>query len=139
MGNLPSQRQRCNIISKKSKKFPQLRRSDNSKIKPLLKWLRSRQIRLQCNSLNSLIQKTLHIIISLVNIRIDPIKLAKRFTGRHELISMKNAYHGSTLGALSVMGDEEFKNSFILICPTTWFPKTMPFYRIHSYFPILFS
>ena len=40
------------------------------------------------------------------------LKLAKRYTGRSEIISFKNAYHGSTHGALSVMGNEEFKNSF---------------------------
>ena len=40
------------------------------------------------------------------------MKLAKRFTGRTEIISFKNAYHGSTQGALSIMGSEEFKTSF---------------------------
>src|SRR5580658_9758792 len=33
------------------------------------------------------------------------LKLAKRYTGRTEIISFTNAYHGSTHGALSVMGD----------------------------------
>ena len=45
------------------------------------------------------------------------LKLAKRATGRTELISFKNAYHGSTHGALSVMGDEHFKNSFRPLLP----------------------
>jgi acetylornithine/succinyldiaminopimelate/putrescine aminotransferase len=36
------------------------------------------------------------------------IKLAKRFTGRKNLVSFKNAYHGSTNGALSLMSDEYF-------------------------------
>lgn len=45
------------------------------------------------------------------------IKLAKRFTGRTEIISFRNAYHGSTHGALSVMGNEEFKNSFRPLIP----------------------
>ncbi len=40
------------------------------------------------------------------------MKLAKRATGRNELVSFKNAYHGSTQGALSLMGDESFKNAF---------------------------
>lgn len=40
------------------------------------------------------------------------LKLAKRCTGRTELVSFKNAYHGSTHGALSMMGDEGFKNAF---------------------------
>lgn len=45
------------------------------------------------------------------------LKLAKRATGRTELISFKNAYHGSTHGALSMMGDEYFKTSFRPLLP----------------------
>lgn len=45
------------------------------------------------------------------------IKLAKRFTGRYEVISFKNAYHGSTCGALSVLGSEYFKRSFRPLMP----------------------
>lgn len=45
------------------------------------------------------------------------LKLAKRATGRSELICFKNAYHGSTHGALSVMGSEEFKNAFRPLLP----------------------
>lgn len=45
------------------------------------------------------------------------IKLAKRATGRYEIVSFKNAYHGSTHGALSLMGDELFKNSFRPLLP----------------------
>ncbi len=45
------------------------------------------------------------------------LKLAKRFTGRTEIISFKNAYHGSTHGALSVMGSEDFKTSFRPLLP----------------------
>lgn len=45
------------------------------------------------------------------------LKLAKRYTGRSEIISCNNAYHGSTHGALSVMGNEEFKNSFRPLLP----------------------
>jgi acetylornithine/N-succinyldiaminopimelate aminotransferase len=40
------------------------------------------------------------------------MKLVKRVTGRTQLISFKNSYHGSTQGALSLMGSEEFKTSF---------------------------
>jgi acetylornithine/N-succinyldiaminopimelate aminotransferase len=47
------------------------------------------------------------------------LKLAKRATGRTELISFKNAYHGSTHGALSMMGDEYFKTSFRPLLPDT--------------------
>lgn len=45
------------------------------------------------------------------------LKLAKRLTGRTELVSFKQAYHGSTHGALSMMGDEYFKNSFRPLLP----------------------
>ncbi len=45
------------------------------------------------------------------------LKLAKRVTGRTEIICFKNAYHGSSHGALSVMGDEYFKNSFRPLLP----------------------
>lgn len=45
------------------------------------------------------------------------IKLAKRVSGRTEVISFQNAYHGSTQGALSLMGDEYFKNSFRPLIP----------------------
>lgn len=45
------------------------------------------------------------------------LKLAKRFTGRHEIFAFKNAYHGSTHGALSVMGNEEFKRPFRPLLP----------------------
>lgn len=45
------------------------------------------------------------------------LKLAKRTTGRTEIISFKNAYHGSGQGALSIMGDEYFKNAFRPLVP----------------------
>jgi acetylornithine/succinyldiaminopimelate/putrescine aminotransferase len=45
------------------------------------------------------------------------LKLAKRVTGRTELISFKNAYHGSTQGALSVLGDEEMKYAYRPLLP----------------------
>ena len=47
------------------------------------------------------------------------MKLAKRYTGRTELISFKNAYHGSTQGSLSIMGNEDFKNAFRPLLPDT--------------------
>lgn len=47
------------------------------------------------------------------------LKLAKRYTGRSELVHFKNAYHGSTHGALSVMGDEFFKASYRPLLPNT--------------------
>lgn len=45
------------------------------------------------------------------------LKLAKRYTGRYEIIAFKNAYHGSTNGALSVMGSEDFKQAFRPLMP----------------------
>jgi acetylornithine/N-succinyldiaminopimelate aminotransferase len=45
------------------------------------------------------------------------IKLAKRFTGRTEVIAFKNAYHGSTQGALSILGNEKLKNAFRPLIP----------------------
>jgi len=45
------------------------------------------------------------------------LKLAKRYTGRTEIICFKNSYHGSTHGALSVMGNEEYKQSFRPLLP----------------------
>jgi acetylornithine/succinyldiaminopimelate/putrescine aminotransferase len=47
------------------------------------------------------------------------LKLAKRYTGRSELVHFKNAYHGSTHGALSVMGDEYFKAAYRPLLPDT--------------------
>ncbi len=47
------------------------------------------------------------------------LKLAKRVTGSTQLISFKNGYHGSTQGALSMMGDETFKRSFRPLLPDT--------------------
>lgn len=47
------------------------------------------------------------------------MKLAKRFTGRTQIISFQNSYHGSTQGALSVMGDEYWRNAFRPLLPDT--------------------
>jgi acetylornithine/N-succinyldiaminopimelate aminotransferase len=45
------------------------------------------------------------------------LKLAKRFTGRTQIIACLNSYHGSTHGALSVMGNEEFKQAYRPLLP----------------------
>lgn len=45
------------------------------------------------------------------------MKLAKRHTGRHQIISCVDAYHGSSHGALSLMGNEFFKQSFRPLLP----------------------
>jgi acetylornithine/succinyldiaminopimelate/putrescine aminotransferase len=47
------------------------------------------------------------------------LKLARRYTGRTEVISFRNAYHGGTLGALSIAGNEILKNSFRPLVPGT--------------------
>ncbi|WP_158824867.1 aspartate aminotransferase family protein [Mucilaginibacter lacusdianchii] len=49
------------------------------------------------------------------------LKLAKRYTGRHQIIACKNSYHGSTHGALSVMGNEEFKQAYRPLLPGVQF------------------
>jgi acetylornithine/N-succinyldiaminopimelate aminotransferase len=45
------------------------------------------------------------------------MKLAKRFTNRTEIIAFNNSYHGSTQGALSVIGSEYWRNAFRPLLP----------------------
>lgn len=45
------------------------------------------------------------------------MKLAKRATGRTEIIAFKNSYHGSTQGALSIIGDEYWRNAYRPLLP----------------------
>lgn len=45
------------------------------------------------------------------------MKLAKRATGRTRIAAFKNSYHGSTQGALSIMGDEYWRNAFRPLLP----------------------
>ena len=49
------------------------------------------------------------------------LKLAKRVTGRSQIVAAKNAYHGNTLGAMSVMGYEERKQVFRPLIPDVRF------------------
>lgn len=49
------------------------------------------------------------------------LKLAKRITGRTELVSFKNSYHGSTHGSLSVTGNENKKYAFRPLLPAVKF------------------
>ncbi|MCU0357704.1 MAG: aspartate aminotransferase family protein [Cyclobacteriaceae bacterium] len=49
------------------------------------------------------------------------LKLAKRYTGRTEIISCKKSYHGSTHGSLSVSGNEVKKNAFRPLLPDVRF------------------
>lgn len=49
------------------------------------------------------------------------LKLAKRYTGREEIVAFKNAYHGNTHGALSVAGNEVHKREFRPLLPMVKF------------------
>jgi len=49
------------------------------------------------------------------------LKLAKRITGRSEIIAFKNSYHGSTHGALSILGNEEMKSAYRPLLPNIKF------------------
>src|SRR5579862_1990214 len=57
------------------------------------------------------------------------MKLAKRFTGRTEIVSFHNAYHGSSQGALSIIGDDEMKRPFRPLLPGI---KTLAFNTIEE-------
>lgn len=48
------------------------------------------------------------------------IKLAKRFTGRSRILSFKDAYHGGTHGALSILGNESLKYAFRPLLPDVY-------------------
>lgn len=45
------------------------------------------------------------------------MKLAKRVTNRTQIIAFKNSYHGSTQGALSIIGDEYWRSAFRPLLP----------------------
>jgi len=45
------------------------------------------------------------------------MKLAKRVTGRTQMIAFNQSYHGSTQGALSLMGDEYWRNAYRPLLP----------------------
>jgi len=49
------------------------------------------------------------------------MKLAKRYTHRTEFIACNHSYHGSTQGALSLMGNEEFKQAYRPLLPHVQF------------------
>lgn len=49
------------------------------------------------------------------------LKLAKRFTNRHQIIAAKNSYHGNTQGAMSVCGAEEQNRAFRPLVPGVQF------------------
>ncbi|NIG52723.1 aspartate aminotransferase family protein [Chitinophaga sp. Cy-1792] len=45
------------------------------------------------------------------------MKLAKRYTGRTEIAAFNRSYHGSTQGALSILGDEFWRNAYRPLLP----------------------
>jgi acetylornithine/N-succinyldiaminopimelate aminotransferase len=45
------------------------------------------------------------------------MKLAKRYTGRSEIVAMRNAYHGSTQGAMSLNSDDYFTQAYRPLLP----------------------
>lgn len=45
------------------------------------------------------------------------MKLAKRYTGRPEIAAFNRSYHGSTQGALSILGDEYWRNAYRPLLP----------------------
>ncbi|HNQ26905.1 MAG TPA: aminotransferase class III-fold pyridoxal phosphate-dependent enzyme [Aquaticitalea sp.] len=49
------------------------------------------------------------------------LKLVRRATGRSQIIAAKNAYHGNTMGSMSVMGYEERKKAFRPLIPDVHF------------------
>ena len=49
------------------------------------------------------------------------LKLAKRYTGKYEIISCKNGYHGNTQGSMSVCGVEEQNSAFRPLIPGVFF------------------
>jgi acetylornithine/succinyldiaminopimelate/putrescine aminotransferase len=49
------------------------------------------------------------------------MKLAKRFTGKTHIIACKDSYHGSTQGALSIMGNESYKQAYRPLLPNIEF------------------
>ena len=51
------------------------------------------------------------------------LKLARRYTGRSEILAADKAYHGNTLGALSVMGYEARKQPFRPLLPDVRYIK----------------
>lgn len=73
-----------------------------------------------CKLLASLLPKPLektYLVNSGTEATEGALKLARRITGRSQLISCHNAYHGNTMGSMSVMGFEERKQVFRPLIP----------------------
>ena len=83
------------------------------------KYIQSPQVRL-AGELTSLLPDNLQSVF-FINSGSEAIegaiKLAKRVTGRTEITAFKNAYHGSTHGALSILGNEEMKYAYRPLLP----------------------
>ena len=87
------------------------------------KYIQSPQVQL-AGLLSSVLPEHLNSVF-LVNSGSEAIegalKLAKRMTARTEIIAFKDAYHGSTHGALSILGNEEMKSAFRPLLPNIKF------------------
>lgn len=73
-----------------------------------------------CKALAATLPKTLssvYLVNSGTEATEGALKLAKRFTGRSEIIAAKNAYHGNTQGAMSVCGAEAQNSAFRPLIP----------------------
>src|SRR5690606_18598859 len=49
------------------------------------------------------------------------MKIAKKFTGRRQIIAAENAYHGSTQGALSLIGNPDYHEAYAPLLPEITF------------------
>lgn len=82
-------------------------------------YIQDRQIDLAKN-LSSILPHSLncsYIVNSGTEANEAALKLAKRYTGRQEIISCKNSYHGSTHGSLSVTGNETKQSNYHPLLP----------------------
>ncbi|NOY49288.1 MAG: aspartate aminotransferase family protein [Chlorobi bacterium] len=83
------------------------------------KYIQSPQVRL-AGLLSSVLPEKLDSVF-LVNSGSEAIegalKLAKRISGRSEIMAFKKSYHGSTHGALSILGDERMKSAYRPLLP----------------------
>lgn len=81
--------------------------------------IQSPQVRLAellCSQLPSALQSVFYVNSGSEAIE-GALKLSKRITGRREVVAFSHAYHGSTHGALSIQGDEFFKQAFRPLVP----------------------
>jgi acetylornithine/succinyldiaminopimelate/putrescine aminotransferase len=49
------------------------------------------------------------------------MKLAKKYTGRSKIVAMRNAYHGSSSGSLSMMSNEYYSGPYKPLLPNIYF------------------